>query len=190
MDGYLATEIIRQQLVLNTPIVAMTAYTMAGEEERCLLAGMNDYLSKPIRMNQLNNILDRFVPDSASKKETTAPTNLVDMETNIVDESFLNELMDGDDELLAEMVSLFLQDLPTYRNTLFDAIDALDYPLFKQTAHKFRSSLNSLAMLDTAKNLKLLETDTTIDPMTKQVRLTSLFEEINQGLEFFEKRFA
>lgn len=190
MDGYLATETIRQQLRLNTPIVAMTAYTMAGEQERCLAAGMNDYLSKPIRMHQLDNVLAQFMPAPASTPETTTPTNTVDMGTPIIDEAFLNELMDGDDELLAEMVSLFRQDLPTYQQTLFNAIEQQDHSAFKQTAHKFRSSLNSLAMLDTAKNLKILESDTTIDPLTKHRQLTSLFDEINHGLAFLSNRIA
>jgi signal transduction histidine kinase/CheY-like chemotaxis protein len=190
MDGYLATETIRKQLALNTPIIAMTAYTMAGEQERCLSTGMNDYLSKPIRINQLDNVLARFMPDPASKNQPTTPANTVAMGTNIIDESFLNELMDGDDELLAEMVSLFQEDLPNYRQTLFNAIDQQDQSLFKQTAHKFRSSLNSLAMLETAKGLKLLETDVALDPLAKRAQLASLFEDINQGMKFFDSRLA
>jgi signal transduction histidine kinase/CheY-like chemotaxis protein/HPt (histidine-containing phosphotransfer) domain-containing protein len=190
MDGYLATETIRQQLALTTPIVAMTAYTMAGERERCLLAGMNDYLSKPIHMHQLDNVLARFMPTPVSSYEPTKPTKPVAMGTHVIDEDFLNELMDGDDELLAEMVTLFLQDLPTYRQTLFDSAEQQDHALFKQTAHKFRSSLNSLAMLNTAKSLKVLETDTTPDPLAKRIQLTSLFEEINDGLTFLQNRLA
>lgn len=105
-----------------------------------------------------------------------------------VNESYLNELMDGDEELLSELVSLFAQALSSYCQTLLAAAEQNDRPLFNQTAHKFRSSLNALAMLDTARKLKQLETDDTLDRLDKKIRLTDLFGEINQGLEFLQSR--
>jgi CheY-like chemotaxis protein len=51
MDGYSATEVIRNKLGLSIPIIAMTAHAMAGEKEKCLQLGMNDYVSKPIKGN-------------------------------------------------------------------------------------------------------------------------------------------
>jgi CheY-like chemotaxis protein len=53
MNGYEAASIIRQELGSNIPIIAMTAHAMAGEKERCLSLGMNDYISKPINANLL-----------------------------------------------------------------------------------------------------------------------------------------
>lgn len=53
MNGYEAATIIRNELKSDIPIVAMTAHAMAGERERCLSLGMNDYISKPINANLL-----------------------------------------------------------------------------------------------------------------------------------------
>ncbi|PJB14990.1 MAG: hypothetical protein CO118_05765, partial [Flavobacteriales bacterium CG_4_9_14_3_um_filter_32_8] len=53
MNGYEAVKIIRNKLKNNVPIIAMTANAMAGEREKCLDLGMNDYISKPIDANQL-----------------------------------------------------------------------------------------------------------------------------------------
>ena len=53
MNGYEATMIIREELKLEIPIIAMTAHAMSGERERCLSLGMNDYISKPINANML-----------------------------------------------------------------------------------------------------------------------------------------
>jgi CheY-like chemotaxis protein len=70
MDGFEATSIIRQSEKssgLHVPIVAMTAHAMVGDRERCVGAGMDDYLSKPIRAEELSSILSRFAgfPENA-----------------------------------------------------------------------------------------------------------------------------
>ena len=49
MDGYTATGIIRKELKMDIPVIAMTAHAMVGEKEKCLQMGMNDYISKPIK---------------------------------------------------------------------------------------------------------------------------------------------
>ena len=188
MDGYSATMAIRQQMALNTPIVAMTAYTMTGERERCLAAGMNEYLSKPICVSQLDDTLSRFAPVTMKTQKYPIANASASLGSNIVQESYLDELMDGDTDLLTEMVVLFELDLPSYRQTLFEAIKQNDQPLFNRTSHKFRSSLNSLAMLDTAKKMKQLEVDNTLDRFTKASHLTNLFTEINQGLAFLNNK--
>jgi CheY-like chemotaxis protein len=62
MNGYEAVKIIRnQKLGANIPIIALTAGTVVGEKEKCLNAGMNDYLSKPIIKNSLEKIIHKWL---------------------------------------------------------------------------------------------------------------------------------
>ena len=60
MDGYTATEKIRYDLHLNIPIIAMTAHALAGEKEKCLGAGMDDYISKPLNEEQLYKLINKY----------------------------------------------------------------------------------------------------------------------------------
>jgi CheY-like chemotaxis protein len=60
MDGYSTTLAIRNELKLDTPVIAMTAHAMPGEKERCLSYGMNDYISKPIKNAELYEILASY----------------------------------------------------------------------------------------------------------------------------------
>lgn len=61
MNGYEATEFIRTQLKLTLPIIAMTAHALPGEKEKCLSFGMTDYISKPIKENDLRNLITKYL---------------------------------------------------------------------------------------------------------------------------------
>lgn len=63
MDGYAATAAIRAQEAdaAHIPIVAMTAYAMAGDREKCFSAGMDDYISKPVKLDELKTVLEKWL---------------------------------------------------------------------------------------------------------------------------------
>ncbi len=76
MDGFEATSRIRELEkagARKTPIVAMTAHAMAGDRERCLAAGMDDYLAKPLKQNELLGVLARFQKASAASPTWEGP---------------------------------------------------------------------------------------------------------------------
>ena len=77
LDGYAATRTIRQREgSQRTPIVAMTANVMAGDKERCLASGMDDYIAKPISLHALTEALARWVPteEAQSASSVAGPT--------------------------------------------------------------------------------------------------------------------
>ena len=182
MDGYTATQIIRQRLALSTPIIALTAYTMPGERERCLAVGMNGYLAKPIRAENFDEILTQFVPGLRPNMPLIAHATGIEVEKELIDQAYLDDVTGGDLTLLGELLALFTRDLPQYRQLLVDAIHRKDRPAFNQTAHKFRSSLNSLAMLGLAEQLKKLESDDPGFDVEIEAQLVNLWADIDRGL--------
>jgi CheY-like chemotaxis protein len=105
MDGYTATEIIRNELASNVPVVAMTAHAMTGEKEKCLEIGMNDYISKPLNENILYNMISQYAqsPEGDENNGANDPrkeqvTNASEMHLKYIDLVYLRELSGNDKE--------------------------------------------------------------------------------------------
>ncbi|HCK99695.1 MAG TPA: hypothetical protein DHW42_06290 [Candidatus Marinimicrobia bacterium] len=109
VDGFKATKIIRdpQSNVMNhdVPIIALTAHAMSGDRESCLAEGMDDYISKPI---QLQDLIDAIKRQSKKLKKTPSSEDIV------FDEADLLERLDGDEELCRELIGMFIKQAPVY----------------------------------------------------------------------------
>ena len=103
MDGYKTCAAIREKN--NTlPIVAMTAYVMPGEKEKCLTAGMNDYLAKPLEESELKEVLIKYL-NKRIKKNTNAANGLVQ-------EDFLLQLAGGDEQMAKAILDEVKKEIP------------------------------------------------------------------------------
>lgn len=169
MDGLTATQQIRNELGLSTPVVAVTSNPEYEARPRCREAGMDDFLSKPIQKKQLEAVLERFL---------TNP---------LVDQSYLQEITGGDRELQLELISFFKTELPINRAALFEALEQQKRDQFDYLAHRFRSSLNSVAMLELAASLKELEKNPTLTDADVLRQLKILFDRITLGLITLER---
>ncbi|HEY6136490.1 MAG TPA: response regulator [Thermoanaerobaculia bacterium] len=160
LDGYAATREIRAreagaQPTRHTPVIALTAEALQGERERCLAAGMDDYLSKPLRPPQLAAALRRWLPPAlivnerdpaaAAPPPTTAATPPA-LEPTFDAQAFaeLGDLGGGDPEFAAETVALYLQITP---GALTDARAALARGDWKTVHRTFHSLKTSCAMV-------------------------------------------
>ena len=105
MDGYATIQALRKRPDFTTPVVAMTAFAMPGEKEKCLAAGMNDYLAKPIDFTQLINVLEKFlVAGKATEKIIAVP--------QITGDSFLLGLAGGDRNIARRILEEIKQEIP------------------------------------------------------------------------------
>jgi CheY-like chemotaxis protein len=137
MDGFEATRRIRELEEAtggHTPIVAMTAHAMAGDRERCLAAGMDDYVSKPLRKKDLLRVLEGA---SARDKEAVGDPTLP-----FSREQMLSQC-DGDEELVEELVSIFHDSTPKIVHAIGEAVELRDGPALATHAHKLLSSLGA-----------------------------------------------
>ncbi|MBV9122991.1 MAG: response regulator, partial [Planctomycetes bacterium] len=140
MDGFEATRRIRERerdTGRHVPIIAMTAHAMKGDRERCLEAGMDAYVSKPIQMRDLFQAIDRLAPPEAPGAEPE-PSALP--ESQIFDREAAVEEMGGSLELLREIAQVFLEDCPRMLGELRTALDDKDAVRLRRAAHSLKGS--------------------------------------------------
>ncbi|MGH7225115.1 MAG: response regulator, partial [Gemmataceae bacterium] len=157
MDGFETTVAIRARergSGQHLPILAMTAYAMKGDRDRCLDAGMDGYVSKPVQPRELWEAIDRLVPpyDTAGKEETSAIEGVLDRDE-------IHERVGGDMDLLRELIELFLTDCPRLWQNIRDALAQGDAHKLSRAAHTLKGSIGNFgahAACEAAQQLELL----------------------------------
>jgi CheY-like chemotaxis protein/HPt (histidine-containing phosphotransfer) domain-containing protein len=151
MGGFEATRVIREREVARdrrTPIIAMTAHAMKGDRERCLEAGMDDYVSKPVKPSDLVAALERAVPRAgtagAAREPDGAAGNVSDppaaagSTSSVFDRDQLLERLEGDGALLDEIIALYRETCPALVADLRQAASSRDGDAVYRTAHALK----------------------------------------------------
>ncbi|ACT91442.1 hybrid sensor histidine kinase/response regulator [Dyadobacter fermentans] len=160
MDGYTAIKEIRRTVSSTIPIITMTAHAMVGEKEECLSIGANSYISKPFKESELLYTIAHLGNKEnyeAQPKEFTQQPSPAKMTDTILNLDYLTEITGGDQELRDELIALFEKDSKIQLMNIADASLANDLEKLRQAIHKFRSSLFSVGLLNTANQYKELE---------------------------------
>jgi two-component system sensor histidine kinase/response regulator len=145
MDGLEATQQLRKREYgtgRHQAVVAMTALVMQGDRERCLSVGMDGYLSKPIRPQELDEVLDSYLAKDRVDKHL--PEIMHPLLPSVSGEELL-ERIDGDREFLSELIELFKQDYPSQVLLARKAIGENDAASLQRVAHTLKGALGNLA---------------------------------------------
>ena len=140
MDGLEATRQIREEWSGESAprIIAMTANAMREDREECLNAGMDDYLAKPIRVNELIQALQGCTPYQKPIDEQNYEN--VKLEPDVLAMEKLQRLADGDRNFMLEMINTYLEDAPKLLADMRAAIDTGNAPQLRMAAHSLKSN--------------------------------------------------
>jgi CheY-like chemotaxis protein len=153
MDGLAATRAIRemeQRTGAHLPIFAMTAHAMKGDRERCLQAGMDGYLSKPVRFSDIESTLASLAVNPQASSGTATPP---------WDKARALQRVEGDQDLLVDLCRIFLEESPKLLANLHTAIAANDPDGLQKSAHSLKgesSYLHAATLSETARQLEVM----------------------------------
>ncbi len=156
LDGFQVIEVLRhreQTAGGHLPVVALTAHAMKEDRERCLQAGMDDYLSKPIQSAELVAVIDRV---SAGRLESSAPPASSPEPGMLVDPKTLLAACDDDPVLLDKLIRIFQDSLPGSLARVQEAIARQDPAQLRESAHQLRGLLSTFSS-EAAQAAALLE---------------------------------
>jgi PAS domain S-box-containing protein len=174
MDGYTASYIIRNELQIDVPIIALSADAIQGEKEQCINSGMNDYLSKPYTEAQLLQVMARFTGFLHTAQEPAGSA----VGQGLYNLSRLQDLSKGNTEFTARMISRFLEMVPADLDNMEAAWKRADNYTIGQIAHKLKPTLDIFQ----------IETLTPVVAKLEKLRRTNLPAEETEALYMHLKR--
>jgi len=136
MNGFEATEYIRQIMKLTLPIIALTADVTTVDVAKCKSVGMNDYISKPVDERLLYSKLISFIKKPIAIIENKIEGNKQTQTIKYVDLSYLTKLTKANTKLMTEMIRVYLQQTPPLLTAMKQSFKDKDWQLLKATAHK------------------------------------------------------
>ncbi len=144
MDGLEATRVIRDEssAVLNhdIPVIAMTAHAMQKYRDKCLEAGMNDYVTKPIQPEKLAAAMEQWTPSARVSPEPGEQAEEENRDRAVFEGSVFLDRLGGDESLAEEILEIFLHDAPRQIKALKGALDNSDADMVRLQAHTLKGA--------------------------------------------------
>lgn len=147
MDGYTAAREIREKLKIEIPIIAMTAHAFAGEREKCISFGMNEYISKPIREEQLHQVITQFtqnnkpvlLPTKAAVKSNSSTYSFIDL-------AYMREISGGNTVYEKTVTEQFIEAIPEDLAAIEKAWQTNDISQLRQLAHNMKTTVSVMGL--------------------------------------------
>ncbi len=189
LDGFQVIEVLRRREQTaggHLPVVALTAHAMKEDRERCLRAGMDDYLSKPVRSTELFSVIERAV---AGRPASEAPLAASTEPGTLIDADTLLGACDDDPVLLGKLIRVFQSNVPGSLARVQEAITRQDPAQLRESAHELRGLLStfSATAAEAAARLETMGADgqldeaaSTLDGLSELVvRLSPLLDDLS-----------
>jgi CheY-like chemotaxis protein len=186
MDGLIATQRICEEWSRERRpwIIAMTANAMQGDRDKCIAVGMNDYISKPIRVDELI----RSISESQPRVKNLEPVPVLEeaIDTSVL-RDFRATLGSDANQFLVQLIELYLEDAPSLLAAMDEAVTQINPAQMQEAAHTLKSSSASLGAMNLSTLCEQLEmlgqTGTTVGAREIITQVQSEYERVKTALQ-------
>lgn len=191
VDGYTATKMIRKldAHLSSVPIIALTAHALLGDKEKCLVAGMNDYISKPVVAKEIVQIIDKYL--GINKNKPQGDMKVIDKASDLFDFNRLNQVSLGDKEFEKDLLGDYFKDAEIKLETLKEYISQRNLRKIQELAHTLKGSSYSVgakAIGDEALGIEISAKSNDIESVEE--RMVKLTKVIHESKELFKDVLA
>ncbi|MEP6847979.1 MAG: PAS domain S-box protein [Acidobacteriota bacterium] len=198
MDGYTASREIRRLEggTRHIPIIAMTANAMQGEREKCLAAGMDEYITKPVNIALLSGTISRLLGTKKDRRNEPDPSiertsiekaglaNLTSLDNSVLDQYRVLQKA-GTPDLVTELIDTFIVDSTRRMKILKAAVTDQDRPKITEQAHTFKGSAGNVGALKLAMYAELIEQNLN-DLVAAQALSNEMADELEKVIELIK----
>ncbi|SMG11230.1 PAS domain S-box-containing protein [Marivirga sericea] len=192
MDGIEATKIIRNELKLNTPIIALSANAFKSEIDLTFSIGMNDYISKPYQEEDfLQKVIEiagmssnlSIVADSVEEVETTKETDL----DSLYSLKVIEDMSRGNHEFVVRMCNIFIQSVQESKSEIREALDSEDFSRIAKLVHRIKPSILNMKINSVTNDIEFFEgLDKNANPDEVSFRLDNFFSVLDRVIKDLE----
>lgn len=171
MDGFEATGKIRETISKELPIIALTAFAIKGDNQKCLDAGMNDYLSKPFEESELLSVVSKWLQHPVS---LPANGKVKNKEIALYNLSKLEEIAKGNVTFINKMITMFIEQTPAAVEEIQYAYANKNFEAVKKIAHRIKPSIDNMGITSLKTEIreieKLAETNSELPQLELQIK--------------------
>jgi len=173
----------------NIPIIALTANGLKGEEKKYLAVGMDDFLTKPFKANELYDVITRVLKNEGSFGRNIAATNNTPHGSSYQDDTVealydlksVRDLARGSEDFVQMLVKIFLDTIPADSNAMVQACNDKKWDSVSKLAHKLKSTIDTMHMVSIKENVRTIESDAK-QGINKEA-IPALVQKINSVIE-------
>ncbi len=190
MGGMEATRIIRRNISKLLPVIALTANAIKGDNDKCIEGGMNAYLSKPFREQDLLQVVSFWLGGSIINEENK--TEILAMSDKIYDLTDLRAISRGNETFVTKMVNMFIEQTPRHLADMEGCYQQNDYKGMAAIAHKIKPSIDNMGIVSLKAVIREIEKAGKTGAIDVHIPdlLQTVVTDINKVIEGLKNEFA